>query len=111
VRIPERLWRIAVEQAAVHGVHKAAQALRLDYYCLQRRLMESGAGGKRRGPAAAPFVELMLPAAARSAHCQLEMGDRSGGKVRVDVSGLSTSELAAFVRAVAGQEGNESCSR
>ncbi len=37
-RIPEALWRAAVEAAGEHSVSKAAQTLGLDYYGLKKRL-------------------------------------------------------------------------
>lgn len=37
-KLPESLWQAAVEQARQHGVNVAAQALRLDYNVLKRRV-------------------------------------------------------------------------
>ena len=98
-RIPEALWGTAAGLARSHGVSRTSQALHLDYYALQRRL----SGNEREpGVAAAGFVEMSLPAS--PAHCQLEMCDQSGRRVRVDLSGLSARDLAIFVRAVTGRE-------
>jgi hypothetical protein len=107
-RIPARLWQVAVRVAGSHGVSKTSLALGLDYYALQRRL--AGAEAKQgRSPG---FVELALPATGSGqARCQLEFGGGSGARVRVDVTGLSPGELATFVRAVAGQEERDPCSR
>ena len=37
-RIPEPLWTSAVKAAGEYGVNKTAQALRLDYYALKKRV-------------------------------------------------------------------------
>jgi hypothetical protein len=37
-KLPESLWQAAVEQARQHGVNVVAQALRLDYNVLKRRV-------------------------------------------------------------------------
>ena len=37
-RIPEPLWASAVKAAGQYGVNKTAQALRLDYYALKKRV-------------------------------------------------------------------------
>ncbi len=37
-RIPETLWASAVKAAGRYGVNKTAQALRLDYYALKKRV-------------------------------------------------------------------------
>jgi len=100
-RIPLALWRSAVDLARSHGVSKTSQALGLDYYSLQRRLAETEA---KRPAQAAAFVELSLLPNPHAPRCQVEICDLGGGKVRVDLSGLSARELASFVRAVSGRE-------
>jgi hypothetical protein len=100
-RIPLALWRSAVDLARSHGVSRTSQALGVDYYSLQRRLAETEA---RRPVEAAAFVEMSLPRISQASRCQVEICDPAGGKVRVDVSGLSARELASFVRVVSGKE-------
>ena len=57
-RIPESLWKLALELAARHGVSRTAIALRVDYYALKKRL-DAQTPPRRVGSAAAPaFVEL-----------------------------------------------------
>ena len=98
-RIPEALWRMALDVAREHGVSKASQTMRLDYYAVKRRL---GAAAEHDRATTTEFVELSLPAAA--ARCQIETGDDHGDRLRVEVSGLSATDLAMFVRAVAGRD-------
>ena len=96
-RIPDELWREAAELAGVHGVHRTAKALRLNYYSLKRRV---GAGA---GPAesAAQFVELLpggLGAGGRERTIELE--DAGGVKMRIRLTGGDLDELAALCGAL-----------
>ncbi len=100
-RIPPALWRSALELARNHGVSKTSQALRLDYYAVQRRLASS----ERAGSAAQQFVELELPSGGTSSpQCRLEIRDHDGGTVRLELAGWSMQELATLVRTVTGRE-------
>lgn len=54
-KLPESLWQSAAEQARQHGVNVVAQALRLDYNVLKRRV---GSVEQRQKRASMPaFVE------------------------------------------------------
>jgi len=103
-RIPTHLWRLAVEVARGCGVSKTSQALHLDYYAVQRRLADDAPCAEAL-PEAAQFVELTLPTVVHSPpsqQCRLELRDRDGGTVRLDLTGWPGPELAAFVRSVTG---------
>ena len=100
-RIPQTLWRTALDLARTHGVSKTSQTLHLDYYAVQRRLAE---GEPARSTAGAEFIEVSLPASAHIPSCQIEISDASGGTMRIDLSGLSARDLATFVRTVSGRE-------
>jgi hypothetical protein len=99
-RIPASLWQVATTAAATHGVSKTSQALHLDYYALQRRLASSESAPSRT---AAEFIELSLPSN-RESRCQLELCDSTGAAIRIDVTGMCGTELATFIRAVAGHD-------
>lgn len=102
-RIPAQLWRSAVEAAHAFGVSKTSQTLRLDYNVLRQRMAVETTGG--RLPELQQFVELTLPPPAPSPsapHCRLEIRDRDGVPVRLDLSGWSGPDLAAFVRSITG---------
>jgi len=102
-RIPERLWRSAVDLAGKHGVSKTALTLRLDYYALKKRLeSESKAkcGQERRGLG---FVEMPLAGWASTPACVLEILDERGTRLRVEAQGLSPAELESLARALLGQ--------
>lgn len=97
-RIPELLWRAAVEVARCEGLYRTARALRLNYQTLKDRLEGSarGAGVRREDPA---FVEVMSPMAASGAECVVEVADGSGATMRVHFKGVAGPvELAALAR-------------
>ena len=101
-RIPPALWRSAVELARSDGVSKTSQALHLDYYAVQRRLAEAAVQGPET--TGQQFVELALWSGVKSSqHCRLELRDRDGGTVCLDLSGWSALDLASFVRTVVGR--------
>lgn len=98
-RIPVALWDAAVHAARGHGVSKTSQTLHLDYYALQRRL--DAVAAEQPNTVVPQFVELALPAVTTSSsQCRLELCDRDGGTVRLDLSGWSARELATFVRSI-----------
>jgi hypothetical protein len=88
------LWRAAVDAAREHGVSKAAQALRLDYYGLKKRL-ETGLSGPE--PGSGRFLEIPL-CAPSAAECVLELADGHGARLRVELKGASASELETLTR-------------
>ncbi len=92
-RIPAALWQSAVDAAREHGVSKAAQALRLDYYGLKKRL-ESGLPGPEPG---SRFLEIPLPVAS-AAECVLELTNAQGARLRVELKGGAMSELESLAR-------------
>jgi hypothetical protein len=100
-RLPERLWAAAVELARECGVNPISRSLRLDYYCLKRRLeaFRGNADPKKIEPNPA-FVEIELPSVQESAHCIVKMEDRSGACLTVQVPASCVGELAGVARAL-----------
>jgi hypothetical protein len=92
-RIPESLWDSAVELAREHGVHRTSRALRLDYYSLKKRLSSVG-GAPRRPQTEATFVELLPPGATVHSTCTIEMENAQGGKMKIQLQGLGTTDLS-----------------
>ena len=99
-RIPERLWISLVTLARAHGVSPVSQALRLDYYALKRRVLESEPVRKSRLKALAPFVELpLIGQPGTSPRCTVELAKSTGatltirweGQAALDVIGLAES--------------------
>jgi hypothetical protein len=108
-RLPEELWNAAAEIAGRRGVGLTVRTLRLDVNNLKRRMGQPVAPAGRRPrrqktPAAAPakFVEFVVPAPAASS-CVVEVESARGGKLRMELKGLGTSEIAQLLHAFAGQ--------
>jgi hypothetical protein len=95
-RIPAALWEAAVGVAQEHGVSKTAQALRLDYYELKKRL-ESAASGPEQGSGHG-FLEIPL-CAPSTAECVLEIEDGQGARLRVELKGAAPAGLETLARA------------
>jgi hypothetical protein len=126
--IPKPLWASAVKAAGKYGLHRTAQALRLDYYALKKRVEEeetasrnvsrakvapgrvptrrAGVGGVstggQDGPAAATFLELAPPVSGGVCECLLELEDPGGAKMRVHLKGVEAPDLAALSRSFWG---------
>lgn len=98
-RIPEDLWRAAVEVALKHGAYRTARALRLNYAALKARLREQA--GKRSVPEAA-FVELVPAALSGVAECVVDLEDVRGTRMRIHLKGGLTPDLASMTRAFCG---------
>ncbi len=97
--IPEPLWAAAAQLARSHGVCQTAQVLRLEYKKLKQLTDGKAVPAslrRRRGPAAATFMELVAPPTA-TAECLIEVeGPR--GKLRIQWKGSTAPDLAALSR-------------
>lgn len=97
-RIPESLWKLALELAARHGVSRTAIVLRVDYYALKKRL-DAQMPPRRVDSAAVPaFVELTPPSLATAGGCVIEFEKASGAKMRIELRGSQVPDLAALGR-------------
>lgn len=99
-RLPEPLWRSAVQAAQAHGLYRTARALGLDYGSLKKRLH----GPPRREPdAGAAFLEWIAPAAGHSSSgCVVELESAQGSKMRIEMKAAAAAELAGVIRAFLG---------
>jgi len=99
-RIPDSLWAAAVKMAGTYGIHRAAKALRLDYYALKKRVEQEAAAAPAAPEAGgvAPFIELAPPASAGPCQCTLELEDAGGAKMRVHLKSIEAPDLAALSR-------------
>ena len=99
-RIPDSLWASAVKMARTYGIHRAARALRLDYYALKKRVGPEAAAAPVRpeGSGVATFLELAAPMQTGSGECTLELEDAGGAKMRVHLKGFEAPDLAALSR-------------
>ncbi len=95
-RVPNELWRIAGEVAAVHGVQATAERLSLDPSRLEAWLpCNSAAATAGEAPA---FVELPSLIMGPPAECALELEDASGRKLRILLKGPATTQTLAIGR-------------
>ena len=109
-RIPDALWTLATELATVHGLHRTALVLGLDYYSLKQRVESSCRSGDHPGDHRTPaaFVELSPPslplsspspiASPSSCECLLEFENGLGAKMRVHLKGHDAPDLASLCR-------------
>jgi hypothetical protein len=110
-RLPEELWRAAAEIAGRRGVNLVCRCLRLDSNSLKKwmgkRVNGPGPTQARRKRAAitptATFMELLRPATGVTASCIVEVQSQSGGKLRLELKGIATSEIAQLINGFAGQ--------
>jgi hypothetical protein len=51
----------------------------------------------------ASFVELLTPATGVAASCIIEVESQRGGKLRLELRGIATSEIAQLIHGFAGQ--------
>jgi ribosomal protein L32 len=94
-RIPDALWAAAVEEAARCGVNRVAKTLGLDYYSLKKRLDASG-------DSAPVFMELLPAAAGSVSECSIELEGCDGTKMRIQIKGAETPDVAALSRGLWG---------
>ena len=101
-KLPESIWDAAVELAREYGVHAVAQALRLDYMGLKKRL---GEVASRRPDKSKPvFVELITPPPAAREECLIEFESERGDKMRIHWPVRVAPDWTALLRAWRGTE-------
>jgi hypothetical protein len=110
-RLPEELWRAAAELAERRGMNLVCRCLRLDANSLKKWMGRAGEPGPKRGrrkrvamaPPSATFVELLAPASSAPASCIVEVESPRGSKLRLELKGIATSEIAQLIHSFAGQ--------
>ena len=103
-RLPAGLWKEAAEAARRFGLNPTAQALRLDYNRLKKHMTAAPSPIKQRKQVApAPtFVELIGAVPRVTTDCRIEVESDRGAKLRLELKGLATSELASLIRGFTG---------
>ena len=94
--MPAALWAAAVALARQHGLSTTARTLPIDYGSLKKRLNATAAG---RVPAPA-FVE--LPLARPIGACVIELEAQRGRRMRIEVNGVTRSDLVALMQVAWG---------
>jgi hypothetical protein len=98
-RLPETLWAAAAELAKHHGVNPTARVLRLDYAGLRRRVKNQGQPKQKRAAATPSFMEFVAPGAKAVTNCTVEVESAQGGKLRLELKAVPTTELANLISA------------
>ena len=87
------------------------RCLRLDVNSHKKWMVEGVSGprqkyARRKRSAMTPpatFVELLAPASAVTASCLIEVESQRGGKLRLELKGIATSEIAQLIHSFACQ--------
>lgn len=99
-RIPEDLWMAAAKLTKRHRVARVAHALGLDYNGIKRRLRSAPQRSTSETPSQAGFVELVSFAPRSDCQCTMEIEDRRGAKMKLELKGVSAGDVAAVSRAL-----------
>jgi len=107
-RLPEELWRAAAEIAQRRGMNLVCRCLRLDANSLKKWMGKgvsepSQKRAIRKSKTLAPptaFLELISPTATS---CVIEVESQRGSKLRLELKGMATSEIAQLIHTFAGQ--------
>lgn len=103
-RFPETLWIAAAEMAKRYGVNRTAQVLRLEYGGLRKRAenqLRPKAKSQKKEPAG--FLEFLAPGAKPVTNCSVEVESSRGGKLRLELKAIATTELVDLIRAFVSQ--------
>jgi len=101
---PEALWAAAAELAKQYGVNQTAQALRLEYGGLRKRIEhQARPKAKSKKKEAASFLEFIAPGAKPVSNCTVEVESAQGGKLRLELKAVATRELIDLIRAFVSQ--------
>ena len=93
--IPTDLWAAAARCAHEFGYHRTAQVLGLDSGKLKRK---AEALGKRPRKSVPGFVELVAPGRGALAECTVELENRAGAKLRIELRGAAVPDLIDLAR-------------
>ena len=98
-KIPARLWRLATDLARRHGLSATVRALKVQYYDLESRVR----GEPVRAGASPAFVELVPPPRGSGSRCTVQIEDRHGTKVSLEIEGVSVADLIALGQVLRGR--------
>ena len=102
-KLPESIWEAAAALARERGVYAVAQALRLDYMGLKKRV--GGDVASQRSANSKPvFVELIAPLPAKCEECLIEFESTRGDKMRIHWPASTAPDWTALLRAWRGTD-------
>ena len=99
-RIPEALWIAAVKLAKKYRPARIAHELGLDYDGLKQRLKTAKQQGTGEPQTQPDFIGLLPLAPSSHCQCTMEIEDRSGAKLKLELKGASAGDVAAVSRAL-----------
>jgi hypothetical protein len=91
-RIPNRLWKAAIQTAQQCGLNRTAKALHLNYYDLKKRI-DVNFDAQSLTP---EFIELSPAAVGTPFECIIECEKKNGSKMRIQIKGMNTPDLNAI---------------
>lgn len=98
-RFPEALWTAAAEVAKLYGVNRTARVLRLEYGGLRKRAEDQARAKAMSKKSEAPsFLEFIAPGAKPVTNCTVEVESTQGGKLRLELKAMATSEVIELIR-------------
>ena len=103
-RMPEALWSLAAHLASEHGLARVARFARLDYYSLKQRLEALERKCAARSDSRPAFIELPPLSAAPVSECIIEVEERRGCRMRIQVKGAPLPDLSALTRSFCGMK-------
>ena len=98
VRIPEELWRAAMEQSAKLGVNQVSRALHLNYTDFKKRIQSSGKP-VNSVPEQPAFVEVALSRSEAERECVVEVESSGGRRMKLRFRGESAMDVIEWSRA------------
>jgi len=99
-RIPEALWSAAVKLVKKYRPARIAHELGLDYDGLKRRLKIAQQHSPSEPQTHPGFIELFPFAPTSHCQCTMEIEDRRGAKMKLELKGASAEDIAAVSRAL-----------
>jgi hypothetical protein len=99
--IPTDLWAAAARCGSQFGYYRTAQVLGLDSGKLKR---QAEALGKRPRKSVPGFVELVAPGRGALAECVVELENRAGAKLRIELRGSAIPDLIDLARRFTSDE-------
>jgi len=97
--IPEDLWQSAINLCEDQSIYEISKALHLSYTKLKERVSVQKAPGLANPSPYPGFVELDLGKLVPPPEYSIEMEEKNGGKMRVQIKGESGLDLLELVRA------------
>lgn len=97
-RIPAELWSLAAELGARYGLSRTARALRVEYYALKNHIDSAASPDPDEADTQPPFVSILTAPSTEVSEYRIEFESPSGAKMRIQVKGANTPDLAELSR-------------